>query len=192
MMKTLKASNDGFILLRTLIALLAISICLASLLASVAGLIKRNALLKQKVELEIEYRNDSGFSLIESIVAIALIVIFCGLSGAALLAAWQGSTKSAVKGKEAFAVIRTDDALRHAVFEIPLSYWEGERGAYEKAFAAIEEDKIFSGNIALKNTEAFYDKEGGAKGLKIIYAIGENEYECDAPFGTMLLSGGAR
>jgi hypothetical protein len=180
-MRISKAGNkSGFILLRTLIALTALTVCLAALFAAAAGLIKRNALLRQKVDTEILYRNNAGFSLMESVVAIALLVVFCGLSGAALFTVWRGSVKSGAVGKEAFTRLRTDDRIRRTVFDIPLAFWEGEKDIYEKALAALGTGTSF---------ELFYDREGAARGLKVFYTVGKNEYECKAPFGTMLTGG---
>ncbi|HUX13659.1 MAG TPA: prepilin-type N-terminal cleavage/methylation domain-containing protein [Spirochaetia bacterium] len=70
-------------------------------------------------------RRDAGFTLVEVLVALALVTVTGGVGVSAICAAVSAAARGVTEARWNAAVLLFDRAARSAVAAIPVSFWDG-------------------------------------------------------------------
>jgi prepilin-type N-terminal cleavage/methylation domain-containing protein len=122
-------------------------------------------------------KKEEGFTLVETLVSIALILIVSGALGSVTFAALRGMEHALKAGRAAYRLLRMDDQIRAAASQVVVPYWmPAERGT--DMVRQLLETKPETRRM-LRGIEM---RERGRAGVTVRYELDGQEYESDVGF----------
>lgn len=118
------------------------------------------------------YRNDKkpdGFTLIETLAAVVLILIITLTISTALIAVLRNNDNASASLYEAWLILYADQELRKKIEPVIFPYWENSVNAARILRGQIMENTELSG-ITITEVNIIM-KEGSAHGLHVSYSV---------------------
>jgi type II secretory pathway pseudopilin PulG len=121
----------------------------------------------------VKAKKEAGFTLVETLVIIALILIVSGALGGVSFATLRSVEHALKAGNAAYRLIRMDDAIRAAASQVAVPYWmPAERGA--DLFRQLLEAQPETLQIGIERR--------GRTGVTVRYELDGRYYESSAEF----------
>ncbi|QQO10745.1 PulJ/GspJ family protein [Breznakiella homolactica] len=122
---------------------------------------------------------DGGFTLMETLISIAVMLIISGCVIFAFTAAMKASAKSAAAANAAREIIRVDRFIRNQAEELHIPYW-----AYSSPYIAEFKNSLWRSEAGKYITvvESMYTSAGLPCGVKVTYEIGGRTMQTSALF----------
>lgn len=119
-------------------------------------------------------KNNDGFTLVETLVSITLILVVCGALGGGLYAALRSLEHAGKAGGAAYRLLRMDDTIRAAAAEVVLPYWAPARQG-----GAVFQQKL-DANPATAGLHPLATRRNGAI---VRYEVDGKDFEATVVFG---------
>jgi prepilin-type N-terminal cleavage/methylation domain-containing protein len=117
-------------------------------------------------------KNTDGFTFIETLVSIALILIVALAVSSAFISVIKHNAKASSTLYESWLILHADQELRKKIEPTIFPYWENSINAAQILARQIVENTGIPG-ITLTKAEIII-KDGSAHGLEIFYTVMEN------------------
>lgn len=134
-------------------------------------------------------KDESGFTIMETLCAIALLVILAGISGTVIFNTRRITENIQTRADINFMQMRIETIIREVAEEIVLPYWEKDERALPLARVAITNELLKAGYEIDVEIEALHDNIGRVRGVHCRYHIEDLSFESSGLFASIPLEG---
>jgi prepilin-type N-terminal cleavage/methylation domain-containing protein len=146
-------------------------------------------------------KNEEGFTLMETLVSIALLLI-CGTAvGQIVFTLSRSAVAAREKSTALYRMLRMERIIRETAEGITIPYWEKEEASIKAADAALQSvlaqaEEVFQGAAektedAALVLEELRDPAGHLRGIRGRWRSAERDHESGGLFASMPVTGGA-
>ena len=132
-------------------------------------------------------KDESGFTLMETLCAIALLLICAGAAGGLAHSARRITGTIRERSVRQYRQLRIERIIREAAEEISVPYWAEETRGLTAAREAVEKALLEAGYKAGVELEALKDSGGRIRGINSRCRIDGQEYEAYGLFASVPL-----
>jgi len=129
-------------------------------------------------------QTDAGFTLMEVLLSVAIILILGSLLVVASNTAMQGVSQSFKAVSTAAAFTRIDQHIRASANNVHIPYWANPTPYIEAFTAELYRSKI--GNY-IKSARVVFDRNKVPCGIEVIYTVNSREMRTVALFSSVVI-----
>jgi len=129
-------------------------------------------------------RNDAGFTLMEILLSVAVILILGSLLVVSTNAAFHGASQSSKAANTAVTLARIDRHIRLRTGAVHIPYW-ADSTLYIDALSA----ELYRSNIGhyIKSVETIFDRRRAPRGIQVFYTVNNHEMRTLALFPSVVI-----
>ena len=135
-------------------------------------------------------KDESGFTLIETLCAVALILIIAGAAGSLIFSSRRITDSVKVRSQQQFRQLRIERLVRETIEGVSIPFWEREEQALPLAREAVSLALSQAGFNYNFSTETLLDRTGRIRGIRCFFLIDGIEYEASGLFASVPLERG--
>jgi hypothetical protein len=131
-------------------------------------------------------QSEAGFTLMETLLSVAIILIFGSLLIVSSNTAFQGTSHSVKAVNTAATITRVDRHIRDRAGAVHIPYWADAR-PYIDAFTA----ELFQSKIGpyIKSVRVISDRRRVPRGIEAVYTVNNREMQTSALFSSTAIMG---
>jgi len=129
-------------------------------------------------------QTEAGFTLMETLLSIAIVLILGSLLVVSSNTAFQGASKSIAAVNTAATITRTDRYIRARVNAVHIPYWADTKPYIDAITAELFQSKI---GTYIKSVRAISDRRRVPRGIEVVYTVNNREMRTVALFSSVVI-----
>ena len=129
-------------------------------------------------------QNEAGFTLMETLLSVAIILILGSLLVIASNTAIQGMSQSHKAVRTAATFTRIDRDIRDKAYAVHIPYWENPVPYLEAFVTELYRSRI---GTYIKSTRIVFDHLRVPRGIEVVYTVNNREMRTVALFSSVVI-----
>jgi len=129
-------------------------------------------------------QNEAGFTLMETLLSVAIILILGSLLVVSSNAAISGASQSFKAVNTAVTLTRIDRYIRNRADSVHIPYWADSTRYIEALSAELFQSRI---GTYIKSIRAIFDHRMSARGIEVTYIVNNHEMRTVALFPSIII-----
>lgn len=129
---------------------------------------------------------EAGFTLMETLVTVAVVLLLGSLLVTASKTAMQGSVLSNRTVRTAETIKRLDRFVRESAAEVHIPYWENPAPVIDAYISGVYRSPLGS---CFKTVRVIADNNNIPRGIEAVYAVNKIEMKTVAVFSSVAIMG---
>jgi len=129
-------------------------------------------------------QNEAGFTLMETLLSVAIVLVLGSLLVVSSNTAFQGASKSITAVKTAATITRIDRHVRARANAVHIPYWADTKPYIDAVTAELFQSKM---GTYIKSVRTISDRRSVPRGIEVIYMVNNREMRTVALFASVVI-----